>query len=65
MITDYFSVFGLVLQIGKKVLVDAARSRWDHRLGTLHRIESEQRIFGWVILDGTATRFPLGDLSRL
>ena len=53
------------LQIGEKVLVDAPRTRWDNRHGTLHRIESGQRSFGWVILDGTATRFPLGQLRRL
>ena len=53
------------LQIGEEVLVDAPRTRWDNRHGTLHRIESGQRSFGWVILDGTATRFPLGHLSRL
>ena len=53
------------LQIGDQVLVDAPRTRWDHRRGTLHRIERGQRCFGWVILDGTATRFPLGQLSRL
>ena len=47
------------LQIGEEVLVDAPRTRWDSRHGTLHRIEREQRSFGWVILDGTATRFPL------
>ena len=53
------------LRIGEEVLVDAPRTRWDHRHGTLHRSESGQRSFGWVILDGTATRFPLGQLSRL
>ena len=53
------------LQIGEEVLVDAPRTRWDHRHGKLHRIENGQRSFGWVILDGTATRFPLGQLSRL
>ena len=53
------------LQIGEEVLVDAPRTRWDNRHGTLHRIESGQRSFGWVILDGTATRFPLVQLSRL
>ena len=53
------------LQIGDVVLVDAPRTRWDNRHGTLHRIENGQRSFGWVILDGTATRFPLGQLSRL
>ena len=53
------------LRIGEEVLVDAPRTRWDHRHGTLHRIERGQRIFGWVILDGTATRFPLGQLRRL
>ena len=53
------------LQIGEEVLVDAPRTRWDHRNGTLHRIEYGQRSFGWVILDGTATRFPLVQLSRL
>ena len=45
------------LRIGEEVLVDAPRTRWDHRHGTVHRIESGQRIFGWVILDGTATRW--------
>ena len=53
------------LQIGDQVLVDATRTRWDNRHGTLHRIEYGQRSFGWVILDGTATRFLLGQLSRL
>ena len=53
------------LWIGEEVLVDAPRTRWDNRHGTLHRIESGQRSFGWVILDGTATRFPLVQLSRL
>ena len=55
----------LGLQIGEEVLIDAPRTRWDNRHGTLHRIESGQRSFGWVILDGTATRFLLGQLSRL
>ena len=53
------------LQIGDVVLVEAPRTRWDNRHGILHRIERGQRSFGWVILDGTATRFPLGHLSRL
>ena len=53
------------LQIGDVVRVDAPRTRWDHRSGILHRIENGQRSFGWVILDGTATRFPLGHLNRL
>ena len=53
------------LQIGEEVLVDAPRTRWDNRHGTLHRIEIGQLSFGWVILDGTATRFLLGQLSRL
>ena len=53
------------LQIGDVVLVDAPRTRWDHRHGTLHRIERGQRNYAWVILDGTATRFLLGQLSRL
>ena len=53
------------LQIGEKVLVDAPRTRWDHRHGTIHHIESGQHSFGWVVLDGTATRFPLDQLSRL
>ena len=52
------------LQIGEEVLVDAPRTRWDNRHGTLHRIENGQRSFGWVILDGTATRFHLRQLSR-
>ena len=52
------------LQIGDVVLVDAPRTRWDHRHGTLHRIEMGQGSFGWVILDGTATRFQLRQLSR-
>ena len=52
------------LQIGDQVLVDAPRTRWDHRSGTLHRIENGQRSFGWVILGGTATRFHLRQLSR-
>ena len=53
------------LQIGDVVLVDAPRTRWDHRHGTLHRIERGQRNYAWVILDGTATRFPVGQVSRL
>ena len=53
------------LQIGDVVLVDAPRTRWDHRHGTLHRIERGQRSYAWVILDGTATRFPVGQVSRL
>lgn len=47
------------LRIGEEVLVDAPRTRWDNRHGTLHRIEMGQRSYAWVILDGTATRFPL------
>jgi hypothetical protein len=53
------------LQIGEVVLVDAPRTRWDIRHGTLHRIEYGHRSFGWVILDGTATRFAVGQVSRL
>ena len=53
------------LQIGDQVLVDAPRTRWDNRHGTLHRIERGQRSYAWVILDGTATRFPVGRVSRL
>ena len=53
------------LQIGEEVLVDAPRTRWDQLHGALHRIERGQRSYAWVILDGTATRFPLGHLSRL
>ena len=52
------------LQIGDQVLVDAPRTRWDHRHGTLHRIERGQRSYAWVILDCTATRFPVGQVSR-
>ena len=53
------------LRIGNVVLVDAPRTRWDQRHGTLHRIEMGERSFAWVILDGTATRFPVGQVSRL
>ena len=53
------------LRIGNVVLVDAPRTRWDQRHGTLHRIEMGERSFAWVILDCTATRFPVGQVSRL
>ena len=53
------------LRIGDGVRVHAPRTRWDHRHGTLHRIERGQRSYAWVILDGTATRFPVGQVSRL
>jgi hypothetical protein len=53
------------LQIGEEVLVDAPRTRWDHRHGTLHRVERGQRNYAWVILDGTATRFPVDQVFRL
>ena len=56
---------GPELWIGEKVLVDAPRTSWNNRHKTLHRIESWQGSFGWMILDGSATRFPLGQLSRL
>ena len=53
------------LQIGDQALVDAPRTRKDHRQGTLHRIERGQRSYAWVNLDGTATLFPVGQVSRL
>jgi hypothetical protein len=52
------------LQIGDVVLVDAPHTRWDNRHGSLHRIESGQRSFVWVIIDGIATRFLLDQVSR-
>ncbi|WP_255015357.1 hypothetical protein, partial [Cyanobium sp. BA20m-p-22] len=53
------------LQIGDGVRVHAPRTRWDQRHETLHRIEVGQRSYAWVILGGTATRFPLRQLSGL
>ena len=52
------------LLIGEVVLVDAPRTRWDHRHGTLHRIERGQRTFAWVVLDGIAIRFPMEQVIR-
>jgi len=54
----------LELQIGEEVLVDALRTRWNCRHGTLHHIERGQRCYAWLILDRAAIRFPFGQVSR-